>query len=149
MKRLVIILACIGTVIMTSEAKSKIQVVISDDLVHSICQVESGNNPNAVGDNGKSFGIAQIQKICVDDVNRILRLKKSEKRFNYEDRKSVSKSQEMMKIYVEFYGRQYAKETGMKPTDKVLSRIWNGGPHGWKLDATYAYYQRVRKYLVA
>ena len=54
-----------------------------------------------------------------------------------------------MKLYLEFYGRQYAKETGLIPTDKVLSRIWNGGPRGWKLDATYAYYQKVRKYLMA
>ena len=148
MKRLFIVLSITIAVLMNAEAK-QIQIIISNDLIDSICKVESGNNPNAVGDNGKSVGIAQIQKICVDDCNRILKMRKQSKRFTYEDRKSVSKSKEMMKIYLEFYGRQYAKETGIAPTNKVLSRIWNGGPRGWKLDATYAYYQKVRKYLMA
>ena len=147
MKKIIVLISLIGMFMMDDAEAAKI--TISDDLVNSICQVESRNNPNAVGDNGKSVGIAQIQKICVDDVNRILKLQKKSKRFTYDDRKNVEKSKEMMKIYLSFYGRLYEKETGLKVTPKILARIWNGGPKGYKVKATYAYYQKVRKYLMA
>ena len=32
------------------------------------------------------------------------------------------------------------KETGKKPTDEVLARIWNGGPRGWKKKSTRKYW---------
>lgn len=129
---------------MLNEAEAA-KVVVSDALIDSICRVESNNNPNAVGDNGASVGIAQIQKICVDDVNRIL----GKKTYTYEDRKNVAKSKAMMKVYLQYYGARYKKLTGLEPTSYVLSRIWNGGPNGWKMKSTYAYMQKVKQYLTA
>ena len=129
--------------VMTAEAK----VTVADNLIDSICWVESRNNPDAIGDNGKAVGIAQIHPVCVRDVNRILKLQQKTKRYTIEDRKSVAKSKAMMKIYLEFYGERYRRQTGKQPTQQILARIWNGGPDGWKDKATIAYYQKVAKRL--
>lgn len=126
---------------------AKKRVVISNTLIDSICKVESSNNANAIGDNGKAVGIAQIHKICVDDINRICKLKKNGLKFSYDDRKSVSKSKQMLKIYLQFYGDQYLRKTGKVPTNEILSRIWNGGPTGYNKKATIAYSMKVNRHL--
>ena len=41
-------------------------------LLEALCLVESGGDPNAVGDNSEALGILQIHRVYVDDVNRIL-----------------------------------------------------------------------------
>lgn len=148
MRRIIMFFMLMCMLSNTTEAAKK-KVVISDNLVDSICQVESGNNANAIGDNGKAVGIAQIHKVCVDDVNRICKLKKNGLTFSYSDRKSVSKSKQMMKIYLQFYGDQYLRRTGQIPTDQILSRIWNGGPAGYRKTATITYYKKVQKHLMA
>lgn len=142
MKRIIFIVA----MLLSIKANA---VIISDSLVDSICWVESKNNPQAIGDNGKAIGIAQIQPICVHDVNRILKLQGKKIQYTLDDRKSISKSKEMMKVYLSFYGDRYVKKTGKQPTNEVLSRIWNGGPNGWKVKATYAYYVKVTRRLCA
>ena len=124
----IIIVALMGTL-----AYADTQVSI--ELVDAIGMVESGLDPNAIGDNGKAVGILQIHKTYVDDVNRIL----GRKVFTYEDRKDVGKSYTMAFVYLNYYGRRYKSITGNDPTPEVYARIHNGGPNGWKKDATKDY----------
>ena len=102
--------------------------------------VESGLNPNAVGDNGKSVGIVQIQKTVVDDVNDFLRKKGSLTCYTYEDRKSVAKSYKIFKLYLERWADGKSLE--------VKARIWNGGPKGYLKKATKPYWKRVERILL-
>ena len=43
----------------------------SDSLINAIIKVESNDNVNAIGDNGKAVGCMQIWKVVVDDVNKV------------------------------------------------------------------------------
>ena len=71
-------------------------------VINAIIQVESGGNPNAVDKSGKSCGIMQITPICVQECNRILKMRKSQKRYTHKDRFSVEKSKEMFLLLQSF-----------------------------------------------
>lgn len=98
-----------------------------------LIQVESGFDPNAVGDGGKAIGVLQIHPVMVDDINRIVGYKK----FTYKDRKIPSKSIQMAVIYFRHYERDLQDF-------EALSRAWNGGP-SWrkKRHKTDAYADKV------
>lgn len=84
----------------------------------------------------------QIREICVNDVNRIYKT-------NYDiyDAYDLTTSKEIAYLYLLYWGNQYEKKTGRKPTYEVYSRIWNGGPSGWKKKATIPYWNKVKKVL--
>ena len=134
------------TVTHTVSGEPQIQVDPIAQLLDAIAIVESNNNPNAEGDFRRdvpmAIGAYQLWKIYVDDVNRIYRTN-----FTYEDRWDVSKSREMVRLYLIHYGRQYSRLTGKPCTLEVLARIHNGGPNGYKKKATEAYWQKVKKEL--
>ena len=109
-----------------------------------VAMVESGLDPQAIGDRGSAVGIVQIHKICVDDVNRVAKTN-----FTYEDRYDVDKSKEIFTLYLAYWGRHYHKKTGNPVTHEVLARIWNGGPNGWNKSATIPYWNKVKKELTS
>ena len=115
----------------------------SYSLVRALECVESGYNTNAIGDGGKAVGCLQIWTIVVDDCNRI----EGKKRFSYEDRHDRTKSYQMARIYLEYWGTKYEARTGRKATNEILARIWNGGPNGWKNTNTKIYWKKVNNKL--
>ena len=115
---------------------------VSDKLLDAICDIESHGNSQAVGDSGKAVGVYQIHKIYVDDVNSF-----SKTQYTYEDRKDKTKSRAMVKAYLEHYGKVYEKKTGETANNEVLARIHNGGPNGYKKDATKKYWNKIEKEL--
>lgn len=110
-------------------------VEVPEKLLDAIATVESNNDDKAIGDKGRAIGRFQIWKTYVDEVNRICRLKKNGKTFSYEDRKDAVKSREMVRIYLEFWGCQYERNTGKKATLEVLAKIHNGHAF-WKRSNT-------------
>ena len=117
--------------VMTANAKP------SDSLINAIIKVESNDNVNAIGDNGKAVGCMQIWKVVVDDVNKVSKLK-----YNYNDRFNKEKSIEIFKLYINKYAT--AKRLGRTPTDEDMARIWNGGPNGFKKAGTKQYWLKVK-----
>lgn len=109
----------------------------SDSLINAIIKVESNDNVNAIGDNGKAVGCMQIWKVVVDDVNKVSKLK-----YNYNDRFNKEKSIEIFKLYINKYAT--AKRLGRTPTDEDMARIWNGGPNGFKKAGTKHYWLKVK-----
>lgn len=114
-----------------------------EDLINACIEVESEGNPQAVGDHGNAIGILQIWKITIDDVNRIL----GYQAYHYDDRYNPEKSKEIFKIYVDFYGEIYERQTGLAPTDEIYAKIWNGGPKGWRKTSTGHYWYKVNQQL--
>ena len=112
-------------------------------LLNALVWVESSRNANAVGDNGKAIGLLQLHKIYVDDVNRILGVKK----YSYADRWNPQKSVEMTVVYLKHYGHRYERLTGKKASYEVLAKIHNGGPNGWEKIKTNKYWYKVQRYL--
>ena len=115
-------------------------------LLDAIAIVESNNNPDAEGDFRRdvpmAIGAYQLWKIYVDDVNRIYGSE-----FSYDDRWDAAKSREMVRLYLIHYGKRYSRLTGKPCTLEVLARIHNGGPNGFKKEATKKYWSKVKKEL--
>ena len=120
----------------------KMMVTITLDFFIAIAIVESGMHPDAVGDRGKAIGIVQISEICVDDVNRIYDLD-----YTYDDRWDIQKSEEIFNLYLKHWGWNYYKTTNKPPSERVMARIWNGGPEGWKKPSTIKYWDKVKLHL--
>lgn len=112
--------------VVTLFAMQVFAVEVPKNLLDAIVQVESDGNNSAVGDKGKAIGRFQIWKTYVDECNRIIKLKKLGKSFSYEDRLDSKKSEEMVVIYLSFWGDQYERKTGNKATLEVLAKIHNG-----------------------
>ena len=104
-----------------------------DNLIKAISVVESGENPRAVS--GKHVGILQISPIVVDECNRINKLKKNKKRYQYGDRYNKEKSIEMFNIIQDFYNPSH-------DTEKAI-RLWNGGS-GYTIKGTNKYFKKVK-----
>jgi len=107
-------------------------------LLSSIMQVESNHNDSAYHKGEDAVGCLQIRKCMVDDVNRILKRKKSYQRFTYDDRWLRSKSIQMFGIYCKHYGLNTAEE---------IARCWNGGPRGMNKPLTATYWRKVQENL--
>ena len=111
-------------------------------LLKTLERVESNGNSKAIGDNGKAKGILQIWNVVVKDVNRVYKTK-----YTHDDSFNPDIARDIASKYLTFWGKQYQKKTGEIPTYEVLSRIWNGGPSGYKKDATLKYWDKVKKLL--
>lgn len=108
-------------------------------LIPVLIGIESGGDPNAVGDDGEAVGVLQIHPCVIDDVNRVFRT-----RYTPADRLNAAKSMTICRCYLLYWGYRYTQNTGHEPTPEVLARIWNGGPAGWKKEATRGYWKKVQ-----
>jgi len=107
-----------------------------------LAQVESNNDPHAVGDGGQAVGLLQIHPVMVRDVNRIL----GTKRYTLKDRLSPRRSGEMAVVYLSHYGRRAISKARTREAKLIiLARQWNGGPRGHKKQATKCYGEKVRR----
>ena len=107
-------------------------------LLSAIIHVESSNNDSAYHKGEDAVGCLQIRQCMVNDVNRILKRQKSDKRYVYDDRWLRYKSIEMFEVYCKHYGLITAEE---------IARCWNGGPRGMNNDMTAGYWKKVKKNL--
>ena len=104
-------------------------------LLSSMMYVESNYNDSAYHKGEDAVGCLQIRKTMVNDVNRILKRKKSQLRFTYNDRWDRNKSIQMFEIYCDHYNLTTAEE---------IARCWNGGPRGINNPATVRYWEKVK-----
>ena len=111
-------------------------------LIEAICFVESGCNPHAIGDNGKAWGCMQIHECVIFDVNRHYGTT-----YNHEDVFDPQVSYKVFSLYTKMWGDHLMIREGRKPTLEDLARIWNGGPQGYKKEATKKYWAKVKSIL--
>ena len=109
--------------------------VSESEIISALMYVESSNNDSAYNASEDAVGCLQIRKTMVNDVNRILRKRKSPVRFTYEDRWCRYKSINMFKVYCKHYNLTTAEE---------IARCWNGGPRGLYNPATVIYWEKVK-----
>ena len=112
--------------------------VSEQEIISALMYVESSNNDSAYNASEDAVGCLQIRKTMVNDVNRILRKRKSPVRFTYEDRWCRYKSINMFKIYCKHYNLTTSEE---------IARCWNGGPRGLHNPATVNYWKKVQSEL--
>jgi len=125
------------------EPKDVSVVIPERDLVSALILVESRGNDSAIGDRhivgGEAVGALQIRPIMVREVNRILKIQKSDKRYTLKDRYDRQKTIEMFYVWKNFHHKDSDFET--------IARNWNGGPKGYKNSRTLKYWDKVQKEL--
>jgi hypothetical protein len=112
-------------------------------LITALGNVESSNNPNAIGDGGRAWGLLQIHKIVVDDVNRI-----HNTTFIHEDALDPNKAKTICALYLAHWGEHYESKTSYKPNYSTYAKMWNGGPSGWEKPSTNSYWRKVANELL-
>jgi len=126
------------------EPKGIQPVITEKDLVAALIHVESRGNDSAIGDRhlvgNEAVGALQIRPIMVREVNRILRIQKSDKRFKLKDRYNRQKTIEMFLIWKNFHHSDSDFET--------ISRCWNGGSRGHLNPKTEKYWKKVEEELL-
>lgn len=102
-------------------------------LLDAIEHVESGGDPAAVGDGGRSIGPYQIQRAYWQDA--------LEHSPGIGGTYSDVKDREYARRVVRAYWSRYAPKGA---TNEQLARIHNGGPKGHRKAATRPYWAKVR-----
>lgn len=111
-----------------------------EDIYEVLKHSESNNNTDAIGDNGKAYGIVQIHKICVDDVNRIYGTN-----YEHEDMFDEACAKEVFILYLQAGIDNFKRKHGYLPTEEQIVRMWNGGIYrGYFIRATIKYYRRYK-----
>ena len=153
MKLLAVLFVAVWASSALAEVDASMRVADPDSLIYAIVKAE---NPwldaKKVGDRNlyhKAFGLLQVRKPYLDDVNRIVGRKDmmrmwGKQRLTTEDMKDKAKAVWATKVYLTYYGKVYEDETGKKVTPEVYARIHNGGPSGWKKWVTKSYWHKVR-----
>ena len=148
---------CFVIVGMAGGVDANLRVKDPDGLIYAIVKVE---NPwlykNRVGDKSlyhKAFGLLQVRKPYVDDINKVVGPKMMFKmwgkaRLTTVDMKDKTKAVWATKVYLVYWGKQYESDTGKKVNEQVYARIHNGGPNGWRKWTTAYYWHKVRNRMV-
>lgn len=110
-----------------------------DALIEALIQVESTGNDSAYNSKEDAVGCLQIRPIMVREVNRVLKLQGSDKRYKLKDRWSREKSIEMFNIIADYHSSDESHE--------VIARRWNGGGRGEQKTATIGYWNKVKSKL--
>jgi hypothetical protein len=106
-----------------------------NSLISALMIVESGNNDQAIGDQGRAIGCLQIHKAVVLDVNKF-----TGSSYRHQDMTNRAQARAVCEAYLKHWGKGC--------TTEQLARKWNGGgPSGDKKKATEAYWLRVKKHL--
>ncbi len=101
-------------------------------------QVETNNDITAIGDNGNSYGILQIQDSVISDVNRVYGTN-----YVHEDMFNEKASEEVFKLYLCLGKEIFLKKHCKFPTEEQLVRMWNGGIYkGYTYKQTNQYYTK-------
>ena len=128
---------------LTPKPIEQVAVVTEADLINALIHVESRGNDSAIGDRhlvgNEAVGALQIRPIMVREVNRILKLKKSDKRFKLSDRFDREKTIEMFLVWKNYHHPEGDFEK--------IARNWNGGPKGYKKSRTEKYWAKVQQEL--
>jgi len=100
-----------------------------EQIWQATIQIESSGDRFAIGDNGKSYGIAQIQQSRLDDYYQRTGI-----RFELSDMFDVDNSRE---VFIYYCDNPYNLE--------AISRSWNGG-NGWRhKKQTKDYWQKIQR----
>ena len=103
-----------------------------NSLISALMIVESGNNDQAIGDQGRAIGCLQIHKAVVLDVNKF-----TGSHYRHQDMTNRAQARAVCEAYLKHYGKGKTLEQ--------QARIWNGGPTGDRKQATVAYWAKVKK----
>ncbi len=112
-----------------------------DSIMKVLKVVESNNKEKIIGDQGRAYGILQIHKICVVEVNRHYGTS-----YTHKDCLDETCSEEIFELCMNIGIKMYKSKHNRMPTEKELVRMWNGGIYtGHKKPSTLPYYKKYKR----
>jgi hypothetical protein len=126
---------------MNADAADKQAEPTHQQLIAAIAMVESSGGKDQYNSADPAYGPLQITQICLDDVNKFCGTNYVLEDFMYNWELSIWAFDMYMKRWAT------VKRLGRSVTDQDRSRIWNGGPNGWKRSSTLLYWEKVKKHL--
>ena len=111
-------------------------------VLQAIRIVESNNTPSAVGDGGNAIGVYQIWESYWKDATEFSNLGGK-----YRDCFIPEYADRVVRCYMKRYATP--RRLGREATMQDIARIHNGGPNGYKKQATLKYWEKVEKILNA
>ena len=111
-------------------------------VLQAIRIVESNNTPSAVGDGGNAIGVYQIWESYWKDATEFSNLGGK-----YRDCFVPEYADRVVRCYMKRYATP--RRLGREATMQDIARIHNGGPNGYKKQATIKYWEKVEKILNA
>jgi len=110
-------------------------------ILFLIGHIESGHNPQAIGDNGKAIGHLQIHEACVQDVNRHFKTD-----YCHTDMDIPELAIEVFYKYIAIGEHLFIKKHGRFPEEKDIVLFWNHGIYYQpKKSKYYEKYKQVKK----
>lgn len=124
--------------LMSFTADSKVNLNKIADVLQ---EMESNNNPEAIGDGGLALGVLQIHEGVVLDVNRHYGTE-----YTHEDAKKPKIAKDLFVKYISLGIKLYKKRCGNSPSDYDVVRMWNGGIYrGYEYESTLVYLEKYKK----
>jgi hypothetical protein len=110
------------------------------EFIRKIGEIESLNTDNAIGDGGRAIGRYGIHDICVkgSGLQDLLN-------YNHKDMADSVKAEHVFWAVMGINCHTYAMRHGKYPRYEDLARMWNGGPAGYKMNATLKYLEKFRE----
>ena len=112
-----------------------LRVLVDARFLAALAAVESGGDDAAVNEREDAHGRYQIRAGALADANRILCTD-----YTLADCHDPAVAARIVRAYLGHYGAALSA-----PTPTALARIWNGGPNGYKRDATRGYAERFHR----
>jgi len=114
-----------------------------DSIVVGVAKIESNFNTNAVGDNGKAYGLLQIHKEVIDDVNRYYGTT-----YTHDEMFDSICAVEVFHLYIKMGISRYKKKYKKNPDIQHIVRMWNGGIYvGYRIESTKKYWLKYQQYV--
>lgn len=141
MKRIFNILSITMLMVPTMALKSSEETNLLE-IANVLKEVETNNNPNAVGDGGLALGNLQIHEACVIDVNRYYGTT-----YTHQDAKNPKIAQDIFVKYLSLGIELYTLRCGYPPSEDEIVRMWNGGIYrGYEYTDTLPYLAKYKEY---
>jgi len=113
-----------------------------DKVYEVVKHVESNHRETVVGDGGRAYGIVQIHKICVKDINRIYGTS-----YTHQQAFNAKVAKEMFMLYIKAGIKLFRGKFHRSPTEEEIVRMWNGGIYsGYCRESTVDYYNKYKYY---
>lgn len=138
----------------SGEVSSSSASLLVDPIIEKLWAVETNcGTGSIIGDGGKAVGPMQIHQCVIKDVNKFYGLN-----FSAADRNDLAKSKLIAKLYIRMWfptestlskfsgqGGKFADKSRARLSDEEIAvRIYNGGPRGWRSEATNKYWDKYK-----
>lgn len=119
----------------------QVDIIDYKKIVAKLCELESGNNPDTIGDNGLAFGILQFHAIAVQEHNNQFNTK-----YTHQDAFNAEISKLMCENLLRLGAEKHLQKCGVEANESDIVRMHNGSIYnGANKASTIKYLEKYYK----